>query len=70
MPGPVSSTDLAAHARRILPDVAVLFTSGYTRNALTDNGRLQAGVQLLSKPYQRGQLAQKIREALRRNVRA
>jgi PAS domain S-box-containing protein len=70
MPGPVSSTELAAHARRILPDVAVLFTSGYTRNALTDNGRLQEGVQLLSKPYQRGQLAQKIRETLRRSVRA
>ena len=66
MPGPVSSTELAAHARRILPDVAVLFTSGYTRNALTHGGRLQEGVQLLSKPYQRTQLAQKIRDALRR----
>ncbi len=70
MPGPVSSTELAAHARRVLPDVAVLFTSGYTRNALLDNGRLQAGVQLLSKPYQRGQLAQKIRETLRRPARS
>ncbi|WP_332878804.1 PAS domain S-box protein, partial [Massilia sp. S19_KUP03_FR1] len=70
MPGPVTSTELAAQARRILPELAVLFTSGYTRNALTDNGRLQAGVQLLSKPYQRGQLAQKIRETLRRTVRA
>jgi PAS domain S-box-containing protein len=68
MPGPLSSTELAAHARRILPDVAVLFTSGYTRNALLDNGRLQAGVQLLSKPYQRTQLAQKIRETLRRTA--
>jgi PAS domain S-box-containing protein len=66
MPGPVSSTELAAHARRILPDVAVLFTSGYTRNALTHGGRLQEGVQLLGKPYQRTQLAQKVREALRK----
>jgi PAS domain S-box-containing protein len=65
MPGPVSSTELAAHARRLLPEVAVLFTSGYTRNALTSGGRLQEGVQLLSKPYQRVQLAQKVREALR-----
>jgi PAS domain S-box-containing protein len=70
MPGPVSSTELAAHARRILPEVAVLFTSGYTRNALTSGGRLQEGVQLLSKPYQRVQLAQKIRESLRRGVAA
>lgn len=68
MPGPVSSTELAAHARRLLPDVAVLFTSGYTRNALTHGGRLQEGVQLLSKPYQRVQLAQKVREALRRHA--
>ena len=68
MPGPVSSTELAAQARRILPDIAVLFTSGYTRNALTSGGRLQEGVQLLSKPYQRVQLAQKIREALRHSV--
>ena len=66
MPGPVSSTELAEQARRILPNVAVLFTSGYTRNALTHGGRLQEGVQLLSKPYQRTQLAHKIREALRR----
>jgi PAS domain S-box-containing protein len=70
MPGPVSSTDLASHARRILPDLAVLFTSGYTRNALTTGGRLQEGVQLLSKPYQRAQLASKIRESLHRSTTA
>lgn len=68
MPGPVSSTELAAHARRILPGIAVLFTSGYTRNALTHGGRLQEGVQLLNKPYQRTQLAQKVRDALRRGA--
>lgn len=64
MPGPVSSTELAGHARRLLPGVAVLFTSGYTRDALLDGGRLQAGVQLLGKPYQRVQLAHKVRETL------
>jgi len=64
MPGAVSSTELAGHARRLLPGVAVLFTSGYTRDALLDGGRLQAGVQLLGKPYQRIQLAQKVRDAL------
>ncbi len=68
MPGPVSSTDLASQARRILPRLAVLFTSGYTRNALTSGGRLQEGVQLISKPYQRAQLALKIRESLRRSA--
>jgi CheY-like chemotaxis protein len=68
MPGPVSSTELAGHARRLLPRIAVLFTSGYTRNALLDGGRLQPGVQLLNKPYQRVQLAHKVREALRRRA--
>ncbi|SFU72607.1 CHASE domain-containing protein [Pseudoduganella namucuonensis] len=66
MPGPVSSTELAALASAMLPRMAVLFTSGYTRNALTSKGRLQEGVQLLSKPYRREQLAQRVREALAR----
>ncbi|MFL6709837.1 MAG: CHASE domain-containing protein [Massilia sp.] len=69
MPGPVSSTDLAARAVQLLPELAVLYTSGYTRNALITGGRLSEGVQLLSKPYQQAQLAQRIREMLdRRSV--
>jgi PAS domain S-box-containing protein len=64
MPGPVSSTELAARARTLLPALAVLFTSGYTRNALTTDGRLDAGVTLLGKPYRREELARKIREVL------
>jgi len=64
MPGPVSSTELAAHARRLLPQVAVLFTSGYTRDALAVGGRIDGSVQLLSKPYQQAQLAQRLRDIL------
>ena len=64
MPGPVSSTELADKAVKLLPSLAVLFTSGYTRNALLVGGRLGEGVQLLSKPYQQAQLAQRIREML------
>jgi CheY-like chemotaxis protein len=64
MPGPVSSTELAAHARRLLPAVAVLFTSGYTRDALAVGGRIDGSVQLLSKPYQQAQLAQRLRDIL------
>ena len=64
MPGPVSSTELAARTRARLPGVAVLFTSGYTRNALTTDGRLDEGVKLLGKPYRREELARKIREVL------
>ncbi len=64
MPGPVTSTELAARARVLLPQLCVLFTSGYTRNALTTDGRLDVGVKLLGKPYRREELANKIREVL------
>lgn len=64
MPGRLSSPELARIARERLPGIAVLFTSGYTRNAITHGGRLDAGVELLSKPYAREDLARKIRHAL------
>lgn len=46
------------------PALPVLFTTGYTRNAIIHNGRLDAGVNLLSKPYTQQDLAQKIRAAI------
>ncbi|MFZ6654095.1 PAS domain S-box protein [Undibacterium sp. TJN19] len=64
MPGPLRSPDLAREARGCLPDLAVLFTSGYTENAIVHGGRLDAGVELLGKPYTRAALAQKIRHVL------
>jgi PAS domain S-box-containing protein len=66
MPGAVRSPELAKRAKQILPDLAVLFTSGYTQNAIVHGGRLDPGVQLLSKPYRREQLARKIRQVLAR----
>lgn len=64
MPGPLKSTDLAKKAKDRLPEIAVLFTSGYTENSIVHGGKLDAGVQLLSKPYSREQLALKIRHVL------
>jgi PAS domain S-box-containing protein len=64
MPGPVRSTELAQRARQLLPGIAVLYTSGYTRNAIVHGGRLDADVELLSKPYRREQLARKLRQLL------
>lgn len=61
MPGPLHSPDLAKHAKQIFPEIAVLFTSGYTQNAIVHGGRLDPGVELLSKPYRREDLARKIR---------
>ena len=55
---------LADAARRLRPDLPVLFTTGYTRNAIIHNGVLDAGVQLISKPFTLDQLATKVREVL------
>ena len=64
MPGEMRSPELARQARLINPDIEVLFTSGYTQNAIVHGGKLDAGVQLLSKPYGRDQLARKVRQML------
>jgi CheY-like chemotaxis protein len=65
MPGPLRSPELARKARERLPNLAVLFTSGYTENAIVHGGRLDEGVDLLSKPYTREALARKLRHVLR-----
>ena len=64
MPGTLRSPELARRARERLPGLAVLFTSGYTENAIVHGGRLDAGVELLGKPYSRESLARKIRQVL------
>jgi signal transduction histidine kinase len=64
MPGTLKSPELARLARARLPGIGVLFTSGYTENAIVHDGRLDAGVDLLSKPYTREQLARKVRVVL------
>lgn len=65
MPGPLRSTELARKARERLPEVAVLFTSGYTDNAIVHAGRLDEGIELLSKPYTYEALARKVRHVMR-----
>jgi PAS domain S-box-containing protein len=64
MPGALQSTELARKARERMPHLAVLFTSGYSEGALAPEGRLEAGVELLSKPYSRDALALKVRHVL------
>jgi len=61
MPGTLRSPELAQLARELHPDIEVLFTSGYTEDAIVHGGRLDPGVALLSKPYRREDLARKIR---------
>src|SRR5690606_23006365 len=64
MPGRLKSSDLARKAKERLPMLGVLFTSGYTENSIVHGGRLDPGVNLLSKPYTREALARKIRQAI------
>ena len=64
MPGGLSGRALADAAHALRPDLPVLYTSGYTENAIVHHGRLKPGVMLLSKPYRRAELAAKVALAL------
>jgi signal transduction histidine kinase/ActR/RegA family two-component response regulator len=64
MPGNMNGRELAEAAVKRRPEIRVLFTSGYTENAIIHHGRLDAGVLLLAKPYRRSDLATLIRAAL------
>jgi PAS domain S-box-containing protein len=64
MPGGMSGRELVDVAQRERPGLKVLYTSGYTDNAIVHHGRLDPGVHLLTKPYRRADLARKIRELL------
>jgi signal transduction histidine kinase/HAMP domain-containing protein len=64
MPGGVNGRQLADTVTLRRPSVKVLYTSGYTENAIVHHGRLDVGVLLLAKPYRRGDLARMVRTAL------
>lgn len=64
MSGGMNGRQLAEQAQRLRPHLKVLYTSGYTENVIVHHGRLDEGAQLLSKPYARTDLAQKLREVL------
>ncbi|UEX76563.1 PAS domain S-box protein [Sediminicurvatus halobius] len=66
MPGGLSGPELARAVRERRPELPVLFTSGYTQQAVMRDGRLESGVRMLQKPYRRAELAAKLREALGR----
>jgi PAS domain S-box-containing protein len=64
MPGGLNGRQLADEMIRRRPSLKVLYTSGYTENAIVHHGRLDQGVALLNKPYRKADLARKIREVL------
>jgi len=64
IPGGMNGRQLAAEALLRRPGLKILYTSGYTENAIVHHGRLDAGVLLLPKPYLSSDLARMIRTAL------
>jgi CheY-like chemotaxis protein len=65
MPGGMTGRQLADETAKRRPGIKVLYTSGYTDNAIVHHGRLDEGVLLLTKPYRKMQLAQMVRQALK-----
>ncbi len=64
MPGGLTGPRLAEAARALRPGLPVLYTSGYTENAIIDHGRVDPGINLLHKPYRKPELAAKLRAVL------
>jgi signal transduction histidine kinase len=62
----MSGRELAERIRQKNPGMKVLFTTGYTRNAIVHNGILEPGTNLLTKPFSIEELATKVRETLDR----
>ncbi len=60
----INGRKLADEAQRRRPGLKVLFTTGYTRNAVVHNGALDPGVQLIGKPFSLEELAVRLREVL------
>ena len=63
MPG-VNGRELAEHVTQLLPNVRVLYMSGYTENAVGHDGTLDAGINLLQKPFSLPALKDRVREVL------
>ncbi|WP_322893427.1 MULTISPECIES: PAS domain S-box protein [unclassified Yoonia] len=64
LPGGMNGRQIADAALTIRPSLKVLYTSGYSENAIVHHGRLDDGVELLSKPYRRSELSLKVRKVL------
>jgi DNA-binding NtrC family response regulator len=63
MPG-MNGRVLADRVKAVRPSVKVLYTTGYTRNAVIHNGMLDRDVAFLAKPFTIDQLAHKVRQTL------
>jgi PAS domain S-box-containing protein len=64
LPDGMNGVDIARAAEQLRPGLKVLYASGYTQEALIHQGQLAPGVNLLTKPYRKSELAQAIRAIL------
>jgi signal transduction histidine kinase len=64
LPGGLNGRELADKARERRPGLAVLFTSGYARNAVVHHGRLDPGVEIIGKPFTFAALGARIRRLM------
>ena len=64
LPGGMNGVEIAKKAKRLQPNIKVLYTTGYAENAVVHNGQLDPGVTLVNKPYQRAELLEKVRAML------
>jgi CheY-like chemotaxis protein len=69
LPGGMTGAQLAAQARGSRPGLRVLFTTGYARDVIVHHGRLDKGVQLITKPFSIADLAARVRDVLDGAVR-
>jgi CheY-like chemotaxis protein len=60
----MSGRELAEAARRLRPELPVLFTTGYAQDAMFHHGKLDRKAELLTKPFNRAQLAERVRTLL------
>jgi signal transduction histidine kinase len=66
LPGGMSGAVLAREAAKLQPGIKTLFTTGYARNAIVHHGRLDPGVDLITKPFSYADLAARVRDILDR----
>ncbi|MGM9480246.1 ATP-binding protein [Roseateles sp. NT4] len=64
LPGGMTGADVVARANELWPGIRSLFTTGYARDAIVHQGRLDRGVHLITKPFSFDDLAAKLRDVL------
>lgn len=64
LPGGMNGVEIAKQAEKLQPHIKVLYTTGYTENSIVHDGKLDRGITLVSKPYRRAELLEKVRNVL------